>query len=532
MDNKFKCIKISIREILYYLFFFTMLMAKGMGLYEGMWSYTICLVFALGCVFFKLLLERHTIFELVGILFFGFLGLIIYKISGDKAPLIFISLIIGLKGISISRTFKLGFPIWLFCLMVRAMLAMSGIEKGFVLAHEKLGLGPILRWSFGYPHPNVLQITYAVLVAFILFLTNKKGKELCKLLVLLFLGNLFIFLYAVSYTGFVLTTLMLLMYFYFVSRKEFTVPERIVINCILPFSILFSVIGPLLTGEGMIFANLDRLMNKILNMRYIASRIYLLNGISLFGRDYSEVDLGFALDCSYVSLLVNNGIVLFLLVIGLYAGAIHFYLKNNKRKELAIILAFIITGISEPFLFNTSFKNLSFLFLGEYIFYQMSYYKEMFSSSILNKSVGINLTEKCMVINMTTFYWLKKIATKLWQKNKKVIIIFSFFGGVLLASIYEIYSKSPDAIYVSVSNTDCQEREKYYLDLEKLPEDFNSLVYEYQGKDVPLYRFEGKMIILERIRDTFGWWLIGSFFVGIIIIIIYIIKDYLKRKRK
>ena len=60
----------------------------------------------------------------------------------------------------------------------------------------------------------------------------------------------------------------------------------------------------------------------IRDRRYIASRIYLLNGISLFGKNYSEVDLGFALDCSFVSLLVNNGIVLFLLVIGLYAGCL------------------------------------------------------------------------------------------------------------------------------------------------------------------------------------------------------------------
>ena len=144
----------------------------------------------------------------------GVLGLIIYRVSGDKAPLIYICMIVGLKGISIVRIFKLGLPIWFMCMSVRTFMSLTGLEKGFVLAHEKLSLGPILRWSFGYPHPNVLQISYAVLAAFILYLSNKRGKELRKLLVLLFVGNCFVFLYAVSYTGFVLTSLLLFIFYY------------------------------------------------------------------------------------------------------------------------------------------------------------------------------------------------------------------------------------------------------------------------------------------------------------------------------
>ena len=144
-------IELSIGEILYYLFFLSMLLVKGMGLYEGMKSYNICLLFAFVCVFFKLLLEKHTLLELSGIILMGVLGLIIYRVSGDKAPLIYICMIVGLKGISIVRIFKLGLPIWFMCMSVRTFMSLTGLEKGFVLAHEKLSLGPILRWSFGYP---------------------------------------------------------------------------------------------------------------------------------------------------------------------------------------------------------------------------------------------------------------------------------------------------------------------------------------------------------------------------------------------
>ena len=525
-------IELSIGEILYYLFFLSMLLVKGMGLYEGMKSYNICLLFAFVCVFFKLLLEKHTLLELSGIILMGVLGLIIYRVSGDKAPLIYICMIVGLKGISIVRIFKLGLPIWFMCMSVRTFMSLTGLEKGFVLAHEKLSLGPILRWSFGYPHPNVLQISYAVLAAFILYLSNKRGKELRKLLVLLFVGNCFVFLYAVSYTGFVLTSLLLFIFYYCVTRAKFSCCEKIIINAMLQFSVLFSIVGPLLTGEGMLLAGFDKLLNKILNMRFLASRIYLSQGITLFGENFSDSRLGFALDCSYVSLLMNDGIVLFSIVIVLYAGAVFYYLKSNKRKELAVILAFVITGISEPFLFNTSFKNLSLLFVGEFIIFQMAQYCEKHSDSILSTCIGIDLFPKKIMINMVGIYILKEKINRIWYEGKKRIILVCVSAGLLTACIYGVYNKAPETIYISVSNTDCPEREKYYLEMENLPEDFNSIVYEYQGKDVPLYKFDGNMIILERIRDIIGWWIIGSVFVGIMLIIYFILTDESKLKKE
>lgn len=502
-----------------------MLMAKGIGLYEGMKSYNICLIFAFACIFLKLLLEEHTILELVGIIFTVLLGLIIYIVSGDKAPLIYLCMIIGLRGVPIIRVFKLGLPVWFICMLVRAVLAFSGIEKGFVLAHEKLGLGPILRWGFGYPHPNVLQISYAVLVAFVLYLTDKRGKELCNLLFTLFIGNCFIFLFSVSYTGFALTTLLLIIFYYCVARTKFSRLEKIIINSIMPFSVLFSTVGPLLTGEGMIFSHLDRLMNKILNMRFIASRIYLLQGISLFGKDLSGAGLGFALDCSYVSLLMNDGIILFLIVMALYAGAIFFYLKSDKRKELAIILSFIITGISEPFLFNTSFKNLSFLFLGEFIFIQIARCHKRNSCSILTKCIGGNIISNKFTISISKVYYLRTEVKNIWNNKKRIIIVTSVCVGLFVAFIYGFIREVPNAIYVSISNTDCPEREKYYLDIDALPDDFNSLVYEYQSKNMPLYKFDGNMIKLERIRDIFGWWFIGAITIGSVLIIFFLVKE-------
>lgn len=502
-------IKMSMGEALYYIFWITMLAAKGWGLYEGMTSYNICLLVAFGSVMLKVLLEKHSIYEWLAILVLLALGGGVYLVSTEKTPLIYIMMIIGIKNVPIRRIFKIGLPVWAGCMGIRALLEVTGLSQGLVLVHEKLGLGPIIRWSFGYPHPNVLQISYAVLAAFILYLSSKKGKSQLKLLLLLFLGNCYVFLYSVSYTGVILTTLCLIIFYYFVNRKEFSRLEKVMMQCVLPFCVIFSIAGPLLTEEGMPLEKLDPLINKVLNTRFLASRVYMDFGIGLFGKSPSQLATGFALDCSYVSLLVRDGIVLFIFVCIGYWAIIRHYIHEEKRKELAIILSFLVAGISEPFLFNTSFKNLSFLFMGNYLYELLGNIHA--SEMVLVKEIGSHWMEKEWGISVEGLR-LVEIVKGYWRIKKKNIVCVGVAAGIVCAVLYKTLAFAPDSIYVGVGNTDCGKRDEVYLDSDALPDDFNSLVYEYQGKDYPLYEFSGNLIKLEEARGMLSWSLIGFVF--------------------
>lgn len=64
---------------------------------------------------------------------------------------------------------------------------------------------------------------------------------------------------------------------------------------------------------------------------------------------------------------MTYGAVVFVLLMIAYFFTIRNLIKENRRKELAITLGFLIAGISEPFLFNTSFKNVSLIFVGSYL---------------------------------------------------------------------------------------------------------------------------------------------------------------------
>lgn len=528
IQTKDKKIELSIGEILFYIFWAVMAFSKGMGWYEGMFSYNLCLVLSMLCICLKIIWEKHSLSELLVIVLLVTLGVAVYLCSGEKAPLIYIFLVIGMKNISVDRVFKLGLFVWLFCFGYRGFIEVTGISKGFVFAHEKLGLGVILRWGFGYPHPNVMHITYAVIVAFILYLTKKRGKELLKLLVLLFVGNCIVFLYSVSYTGFLLTSICLVIFLYFVSRRRFSKVEKFVSLMVLPCCVLFSVLGPVLTGEGSIFEKYGSFFNNLFNSRFHASRLFISTGITLFG---DRIDLGaWALDSSYVSLLMKNGILFFVVVIVSYFLLIYHCICKAEWKKLALILSFCIAGISEPFLFNTSFKNLVFIFLGEYFYQKM---KEMRNKKEKKTILGWGYTEKLIEFPVENFFgFLQKVRGTAIRLRKKIFLT-GILCGIVSSIFYICMASMPDSIYVGVSNTDCSPREKKFLDIETLPEDFNSVIYEYHGSDSPLYEFTGNMLLVEQIRGIVGWGIIGSFMGSFIFGGFYIIKvEILGRSKK
>ena len=506
-----KIISVRTDEIFYYLFFVTMVMVKGTGMYEGMKLYTLGLLLAMLCLGIKLAIDRYMVIEgiLVGTLIV--LGAAIYYYSGETAALIYIGMAVGMKNIPIKWIFAVGGLAWGGCFLYRAVLAMSGIRRGMVLVHEKLGLGPLLRWSFGYPHPNVMHITYTVLAAFALYLFKPQKKKMYIWLAVLMLGNCIIFSYAFSFTGFLLTTCLLILYFFFEIRGKMTRLEKLFVLCIFPACILFAVALPLAMEKGNFLNFMDDFMNDLFNTRFLASRVYIYEGLSLFGKDFSQSDITFALDCSYVYLLVKEGLIFFVLLLIAYESMIARMLRENRRAEPAIVLAFLIAGISEPFLFNTSFKNITFLFLGYYLFVWMREYGEkLCGTALLKRSVGTTWGSRAIFTldGTSAAEWLERMKTA-WHNKRKMLWIITMFCAILGLGIYCLTLRIPDSIYVAAGNTDCGEREAYYFDQEAVEGSRGALFYEYGGAETPMYRFDGNAVALEVLRDGMSSVLLG-----------------------
>ena len=257
-------------------------------------------------------------------------------------------------------------------------------------------------------------------------------------------------------------------------------------------------------------------LNRILNSRFNASRVYLWNGIHPFG---CRPEAGnFALDCSYVYILVKDGFIFALLVGGIYFSLICYCLKKKEWKKIALILSLLVAGISEPFLFNSSFKNLIFVFSGEFIYNILRTEQDRKICSI-----GIGWADKNISVSVLDFSDIFKGIENIFARKRQKIVITGIISGFIVAVMYVSMVPKIDSIFVGVGNTDCGEREEIYLDQTLLPDDFNGRIYEYQGPDSPLYEFKGNLVRLEKIRELTGFWLIGSFVgIGILLCILYV----------
>ena len=355
--------KISLEELLYDILFSIVLFTKGIGLDEGSLLFRCCLLFAILLLACKFLMGKYCIAELIIVSLLGIWGIFTFKVTGSLGMLIYVILIIGMKNVSVKRVFTVGMWVWSLCMLYTVTAAVFFGRTGVRLIHEKLGLGPLLRESLGYTHPNVLHITYIVLMAFALYLCRESQKKFFTAAFLLLLGDVYIFLYSVSFTGLLFSFTLLFLFFYFQRRKAFSKLEMVMIEGMPILCIIISIVLPLILDDGILY----KVLNKILNNRVWAIRTFFqYYQVTFFGGGNEGID--FSLDNSYVSALNGYGMIPLAIIILTYCLLLRYYLKKNRRMELAIICTFLIAGLSEPFLFNASVKNITVVSIGEFLY--------------------------------------------------------------------------------------------------------------------------------------------------------------------
>lgn len=496
MKDFFNKFKVKIPELCYYIFFAALLFAKGIGLYDGQALFKAILVFAGICWLIKAVFTKYTLKELIIAGLLLVLGVITYIVSGDKGLLLYIMMITGAKNISVKRLFRVGLVTWIISFGGTFILTAVHIVESPFKVHEKLG-ELIIRWGLGASHPNVLHVSYLLLCMLVVFVLSEKIDF--KWLFLLMAGNLYTFLYSVSFTGFAAVSAYLFLCGCWIIRKDIGILENILIKTGVLFCILISMAAPLLL-KGKAFD----ILNKLLNTRLRLSRLFLTEyPFSLFGRKVADiVTYSATMDCSYVYGYVAYGVIAFALLVLGYGMIIHKYCKEKRGTELCIILACLIAGITEPFLFNTSFKNISFVFFAELIY-------------------GYNDAEGNSTSLLTT---AKKFSVR---KKKELAVIFA--AGLLIGAVgYSVLEEKPQRIIVPRSESDLDET--FYAELDITEEQIREedVVYGTPKDGTPWMELKGAAVELESIRGmTTSAILTGS----ILFIAAAVIYDHREMKR-
>ena len=273
--------EITIQEALYYGFFILLSLAKGLGFYEGQKLFILLTAPGLLLGLLKIVFTPYTKRQAILQALLMGLTVVVYWQSHQIAILFVSFTVLGMKGISVKKVFHIGLWVWSACTVALTAFSFFRLEHTIYRVHAKMGLGHIFRWSLGFTHPNILHITYLMLCGLIIYeLQERYDWKRCLLLML---GNLLVFLYSVSYTGFGIVTFLLAGCLYVRFRPKFCIVEKLLVNLVLPVCLVLSYVLPFYLCDSPLSGKVQKL-NFMLNTRIFLAEQFLKSDYrSLFG---------------------------------------------------------------------------------------------------------------------------------------------------------------------------------------------------------------------------------------------------------
>ncbi|SEG16077.1 hypothetical protein SAMN02910276_02029 [Butyrivibrio sp. Su6] len=368
-------------EIIYLLYFTVMFGARAAGLCEGMLLYNITLVIGILLFTIKVAMTEHTIFEYIVMALLLGMSALVYKNTGEKGLLLYMTMVLGMKGVSLQRIEKVGLTILGVCFPVLAFLSVTGIISDIAYpADGRLLPGQMLRRSLGYPYFNTMFTTYVVLVVLIMLVCGyQEKKQLILSSIFFFIVGVYLYIYSCSNTGMIVLTVFLVMNIVMQSMEISVIKRsrvrnskdshrgqsslvRILLMSVYPLGMVISILCPLLIG-GENFEILD----KLLHNRFNYANYYLTHEpVTLFGTRFAQApNDNYLIDSSFLYSFLQIGVVPCIVLTTLMMATIWKLIKENRRIELAVVVSFCVLGLSDPFFYNLSYKNIMMLFAGE-----------------------------------------------------------------------------------------------------------------------------------------------------------------------
>ncbi|WP_408069986.1 hypothetical protein [Butyrivibrio sp. JL13D10] len=503
---------IKIYELIYYIYFLILFGARAVGLYDGQTLYNICLVLGVIAFGFKLLTTRHSVAEYLTAFSLLSVGALSYICSGEKGLLLYFTMMLGMKGINEKKVFRLGLYVLGAAYFILYILSITGIITELNHINRRSGYGYLLRHSLGYPYPNTAHTTLLILM--ILFFYLYEASDLKKLLrasVIAMLINLYVYLYTVSLTGLISITIYLLVNLYLQIRKNRTKAENVIISILFPVVVIFSIAGPLL-ATGSLFT----FLNKLLHKRYEYALYFLTNEkVTLFGSYFQKPPTNwYMLDNSFLYLFLQLGIIPFAVITLICLMWIKNLVAQNKTGELSIMITFCFIGMSDPFLFNLSYKNLTFIFLGKWLFDSLEKHAHAYPEILKKEFLLLPFGEKDITIKSIVPEKLRDFyRSSLYEIASHTLRYTLIFATVcMLGSVaYEKITTEPQVLYV---NTKIADPYFDHKNIQMTTADIETalvagdLVEGYSPEDPTMYVFKKKAPHMEYIRSivSCGLW--------------------------
>lgn len=488
-ENTLKRLKNSLNrtgmnQSLYLLFFSVMMTVKMAGFYEGQFVFNAALIFGTVLLAIKVVLDKYTVREYALAALLILLGGIVYLKTGEKGLLICFATMLGMKGVSVKKVFVSGVVCSGIVLAIKIIGGAFGIipEKYFISYRE--GVGVELRHSFGYAHPNTMQISTLVLGMMLLYLITKYTTHIILGSLFVFLMNLFIYQYSGSRTGMMVCIIYIFVNIWFFYAKKMGALEKMMCYLAYPIACSVSLLAPLFVTQGY-NSRIDALL---FSYRLSISRYYYDNNpLSLFGIRLNNPDANvFSLDMAYLYLFLQLGVVTFVIISWLTLFCVRMAALGNKSAELALFIGITVAGIWEPFLYNSSFKNVLFVFAG----------------AVLYGQIENNAVQKIISFS-----------------RRQVIagVIAAALVGAMAVGIYLFQTTEPTSIYVNADPPEIVKQDgivPIYLTKSEKDDILESggFVLSYIDEQTPMYEYGHKMAHDEYRNRIFSVAVLGCLF--------------------
>lgn len=332
--------------------------------YSSLSNYSNSIVSVFGLAFFiiKIVKTQYAGKELVLCTLLIFNGILTFWNSQDMRVLWFAIAIMAVKNVDIEKTIKLTYHITIICCALFFLAYLLGISEDRIVYLDN---GNIRR-GFGLGHSNMLQAYILYIISMAIYIRYEKLKK--GNLIMFALFALCIYTFSHSRTGILVTIFVLIMAWFICFCPSKNLISRGFKSILNLYIIIFSML-PILYHKCMnpIFS----MLNDMLTYR-ITQAAYFCNayGIKLFGQWPMELTYErkyIFLDMGYVSMMIRQGLVYFLIIVGSMMFLLNKYVKEKCFKRILLLAAFIFYLGTEN-VATYIFMNVSMLFISELIF--------------------------------------------------------------------------------------------------------------------------------------------------------------------
>lgn len=298
------------------------------------------------------------------------LAVAVYLSNGhDDGLIITVIAIYALRGIDLAKLIK--------CYTIAACLFFIMVIGYSLITGENIGLyegfrierGYEYRYTFGFIHPNSLQAVYMKLVCgLILSNWGKRNREFKYFM--LETGNLILFLFSDSRTGFIVLTMILLMAFgmKYVIRMFKPRGFLFIISVFDIFVIGFTVFACFFYTKYEWVKWISSLITGRFELAYRFIREFPVRflGIDITFIDKYRFENEQILDCGIINTLLHFGLFVFMVSIVIYIVGSRKMWREDNYAGMIVAAGFILYSVMENVYFDI-FANLGLILCCYYV---------------------------------------------------------------------------------------------------------------------------------------------------------------------